>query len=323
MALPRLRTPAIFRLVLAGSLPPCAAATAQETDPEALRAKARTEIEAAKPLWERFVFDSDGLADAEIKELTERYDRALDLYQRIAEAAEEGDAEADVSVVQLARKTAKLRATAWHREMARKAKAAAERPKPPVPAPEPREAPEPPAPPPDPAPEKPTAPEPAPPVVLPTIDEPGERRAAGIQGARNFVMQYFANRKYKSMIGFCGKATCNACRARVGHLNVHAARKAFWLCHSPLYRANEERKAAWQAQYKEWRLDPRKLPEVLTKLTITKVEYHGLWADVEWEQWGVTNDAKRTYDIVKRRLVRAGNRWFFYDEELDRRFFEE
>ena len=37
----------------------------------------------------------------------------------------------------------------------------------------------------------------------------------------------------------------------------------------------------------------------------------------------VTNDAKRTFDTVKRRLVRAGNRWFFYDEEVDRDFFEE
>jgi hypothetical protein len=309
-----------------------AAALAQEKDVEGLRGKARAEVEARKPAWERFVFDAASLTDDDLKDLTEGYDRALDLYQRIAEATEEGDGEADVSVIQLARKTAKLRASIWAREMARKAKASAERPKPPEPEAKPPDD-EPPAPPPDPEPEKPAEAEPAPepepaaetrqPVVLPTIEESKEKRVAGIQGARNFVMQYFTNRKYKQMIGFCGNAACNACRSRVGHLNVHAARRAFWLCWSPLYRANEEKKAKWQAQFKEWRLDPRKLPEVLTKLTITKVEYHGLWADVEWEQSGVTNDAKKTNEKVRRRLVRAGNRWFFYDDELDRDFFSE
>jgi hypothetical protein len=309
----------------------CAAvALAQEKDVEALRAKARTEYEGQKPTWDRFVFDAAALSDDELEKLTNSYDRCLDLYQRIAEATEAGDDEADVVVIQLARRTAKLRATTWGREMAKKAKAAASKPKPPE-APLPEEKPgEPPAPPPDrepeaPAPEKPAEmPEAtAAPVVLPTIEESKDQRTAGIQGARNFVMTYFANRKYKQMIGFCGNATCNACRSRVGHLNIHAARKAYWLSWSPLYRANEEQKAKWQAQFKEWRLDPRKLPEVLTKLSITKVEYHGLWADIEWEQWGVTNDAKKTHEKVQRRLVRAGNRWFFFHEELDRDFFAE
>lgn len=313
----------------------CAAvAVAQEKDVEGLRAKARAEYEGQKPTWERFVFDAAGLTDDELSEITEAYDKCLDLYQRIAEATEEGDGEADTIVIQLARRTAKLRATIWGREMAKKAKAAASKPKPPEPpppeekpdeppAPPPQEKPtKPPAPPPDRAPE---APEPEPaapePVVLPTIEEPRDRRTAGIQSARNFVMQYFANRKYKSMIGFCGKAGCNACASRVGHLNIHAVRKAYWLSWSPLYRANEEQRKKWQATYREWRIDPRKLPEVLTKLSITKVDYHGLWADVEWEQEGVTNDAKKTREKVRRRLVRAGNRWFFFHEELDRDFF--
>jgi hypothetical protein len=300
----------------------CAAAVAQEKDVEGLRAKARAEYEAQKPIWEKFVFDANALSDDDLEALTEGYDRCLDLYQRIAEATEEGDSEADTIVIQLARRTAKLRATTWGREMEAKAKAAASRPKPPEPPPED----EPPAPPPAPAPE-PVAPERAPErekpeqLVLPTIEETKDQQVAGKQSARNFVMQYFVNRKYKSMIGFCGKAGCNACRARVGHLNPHAARKAYWLSWSPLYRANEEQKKKWQAQFKEWRIDPRKLPEVLTKLTITKVDYHGLWADVEWEQWGVTNDAKKTHEKVSRRLVRAGNRWFFFHEELDRDFF--
>jgi hypothetical protein len=306
---------------VAAALLLCAAAFAQEKDVEALRAKARAEYEARKPAWEKYVLDAAQLTDDELEDLTDGYDKCLDLYQRIAEASDEGDAEADVIVVQLARRTAKLRATSWAREMARKAKAAASRPKPPEaptdpepekPAPEPeaRETPEPT--------DEPATPEP---VVLPTLDESKERRAEGVQSVRNFVMNWFANRKYKQMIGFCGKATCNACRSRVGHLNVHAARKAYWTCWSPLYRANEKQKATWQAQFKEWRIDPRKLPEVLTKLSITKVEYHGLWADVEWEQWGVTNDAKPTNEKVRRRLVRAGNRWFFFHDELDRDFF--
>ncbi len=306
-----------------------AAAVAQEKDVEALRAKARAEYEGQKPVWERFVFDANTVTDDELLAITEAYDRCLDLYQRVAEATEEGDGEADVIVIQLARRTAKLRATIWGREMTKKAKAAASKPKEPLPLPpeEPEE--QPPAPPPDrepeaPEPEKPDeALEAAAPVVLPTIEESNEKRTAGIQSARNFVMTYFANRKYKQMIGFCGKATCNACRSRVGHLNIHAARKAYWLSWSPLYRANDEKKTKWQAQFKEWRIDPRKLPEVLTKLSITKVDYHGLWADVEWDQEGVTNDAKKTREKVKRRLVRAGNRWFFYDPVLDADFFAE
>jgi hypothetical protein len=304
----------------------CAVVFAQDKEVEPLRAKARAEYQAQKPVWDRFVLEAGSVSDDELEALTAGYDKCLDLFQRVAEASEEGDGEADAIVIQLARRTAKLRATLWGREMARKAKEAAGRPKEPEPPP-PEEPPEePPAPPPEPAappPERPTPAEPAKaaPVVLPTIEETREQRAQGVQSARNFVMQYFANRKYKSLIGFCGKATCNACRSRVGHLNIHAARKAFWLSWSPLYRANEEQKAQWLAKYREWRIDPRKVPEVLTKLTITKVEYHGLWADVEWEQWGVTNDAKKTNEKVKRRLVRAGNRWFFYDDELDRDFF--
>ncbi len=314
----------------------CAAATlAQEKDVEGLRAKARAGYEAQKPVWEKYVFDAATLSDDELADLTEAYDKCLDLYQRIAEATEEGDGEADVVVIQLARRTAKLRATMWSREMAKKAKAAASRPKPveppppeptpdtpPAPPPEGRPQ-KPPAPPPVPAPDAPTKAEEPEPVVLPEIEETKERRTVGIQAARNFVMQYFANRKYKSMIGFCGRAGCNACASRVGHLNPHAARKAYWLSWSPLYRANEEQKKKWQATFKEWRIDPRKLPEVLTKLTITKVDYHGLWADIEWEQWGVTNDAKKTHEKVARRLVRAGNRWFFFHEQLDRDFFSE
>jgi len=300
----------------------CAAASAEDREVEALREKARAEVESGKKTWERFVFEAEAVSDDDLSGLVAAYDRAIDFYQRIAEASEEGDGEADVSVIRLARKTAKLRATIWAREMATKAKSAASRPKEPeeIPQEEPK---------PSAVPAEPRAPAPPPvqtpaapaPVVLPTIEESREQRGRGIQSARNFVMQYFANRKYKSMIGFCGRATCNACRARVGHLNIHAARKAYWLCWSPLYRANEEQKAKWQAQFREWRIDPRKLPEVLTRLSITKVDYHGLWADVEWEQWGVTNDARKTHEKVTRRIVRAGNRWFFFDEELDRDFF--
>jgi len=300
-----------------------AVVSAQEKEIEALRAKARAEFEAQKKTWDRFVFDGPSVSDEDLRDLLEGYDRALDLYQRIAEGSEEGDGEADVSVLQLARKTAKLRATIWGREMTKRAKAAAEKPKEPPPEEKPPLAP---APPPDPAPEAhEPAPEPEPakdaPIVLPTIEETREQRTAGIQGARNFVMRYFSDRKYKSMIGFCGNATCNACRARVGHLNVLAARRAFWLCWSPLHRANDEQKAKWQATFREWRIDPRKLPEVLTRLTITKIDYKGLWADVEWEQWGVTNDARKTHEKVQRRLIRAGNHWFFFDEQVDRSFF--
>jgi len=72
-----------------------AAAFAQEKDVEGLRMKARAEYEGQKATWDRFVFDAAALSDDELEKLTESYDRCLDLYQRIAEATEEGDGEAD------------------------------------------------------------------------------------------------------------------------------------------------------------------------------------------------------------------------------------
>lgn len=308
----------------------CVAAFAQEKGIDALRAKAQAEYEGQKKTWERFVFEGAAMPDDEVQDMTAAYDKCIDLYQRIAEASEDGDAEADVVIVQLARRTAKLRASLWAREMAKKAKAAASRPKEPEPPPpeEPaKDSPPPPeAPPETTPPEKPPEAEtPAPPaqpeLVLPTIEETKDRRSAGTQSARNFVMQYFADRKYKSLIGRCGNAQCYACAKGVGHLNVLAARRAFWLSWSPLFRADEKERSKWRAKLAEWRNDPRKLPEVLTKLNITQVDYHGLWADIEWEQWGVTNDAKKTHEKVLRRLVRAGNHWFFFDAEHDRDFF--
>jgi hypothetical protein len=157
--------------------------------------------------------------------------------------------------------------------------------------------------------------------VFPAIEESPQQRTAGVQAIRTFVMAYFRNRKQSTLFAFCGNASCAACAARVGHLNVLAMRKALWLTRTPLARADKEERTKWLEQLSGWRNDPRTVPDVIARLSISKVDYHGLWADVEWEQWGFTNAGKKTHEKVKRRLVRAGSQWFFFDPKFDRDFF--
>ena len=102
----------------------CAAAAAvaqgkQEKEVEALRTKARAEYEGQKATWQKFLLDAPSVADAELQAMTEAYDRCIDLCGQWTEAAPDGDAEADAIQIQLARRTARLRATIFGREMAK------------------------------------------------------------------------------------------------------------------------------------------------------------------------------------------------------------
>lgn len=310
--------------------------------------KASAEVEAAKPVWEKFVFSAKDVTDEELGEICARYDKAIELCQKASEGGDSGDA--DTMVLRLARRTAQLRATAWAREMRARAEAAKQEqpaaPEAPAPAPEkppekpPDTKPEPRAP--EPAPEKPPEPA-APEFVFPEISETKEQRSRGTQSVRDFVMNtYFANRKRDALIDICAhckgrgivnlpyndpktqkprRQDCGGCRATGYHFNEPVARKGFWLCWSPLYRRDEGEKARWQQEVATYREDPRKIPEFLSSVRIEKVDYRGLWAEVQWEEKGATSDGQKFTRDVTRKLVRAGRQWFFFDADRDKEMF--
>lgn len=283
---------------------------------EDLAAEARKQHEAAQPLWEMFVLDPAKTTDDELKALLAIYDKTLDLCLKAAE--KQDDKGLDTMVLQLARRTATLRATLLDRELAAKGGT-------------------------------PAAPQPAAPVegeaeiVLPTLDESADRRAQGKQDVRNFLMDYFRNRKRETLIVQCATChglakrqsqrvgdfaaprqswyPCETCGGDGCFLNGPAAKQAFWLCWSPLYRLDEKERTAWEATFAKWRKDPKGGGEFLTRLKIGKVEYYGLWAQATWEEWGITPDGKKTHREVTRRLVRGGRRWFFFHPDHDRDFF--
>ncbi len=308
--------------------------------------KAHAEVEAAKPVWEKFVFSASDVTDQDLGGICARYDKAIELCQKASESGDSG--EADAMVLRLARRTAQLRATAWAREMRARAEAAKqEQPAAPeAPAPVPGK-------PPEPAPEKPpeakpalAAPEPEKPpeaFVFPEISETKEQRSRGTQSVRDFLMNtYFANRKRDALIDVCAhckgrgvvnlpyndpktqkpwKQDCGGCRATGYHFNEPVARKGFWLCWSPLYRRDEGEKARWAQEVATYKEDPRKIPEFLSSVRIGKVDYRGLWAEVQWEEKGATSDGRKFARHVTRKLIRAGRQWFFLDLERDKEMF--
>lgn len=313
--------------------------------------KANDEYESGKATWEKFVFAADDVTDEELAELCAHYDKAIELAQKVSESGDSG--EADTIVVRLARRTAKLRATACAREMRKAAEAAklkkAAEPQAPEPVPEEKPAPPPTTREPAPEPGRPVeaAPESAskePDVLpLPEISETREQRARGIQSARDFLMNaYFSNRKRDALIDVCvhckgkgwvylsyrdpktqkpAKQDCGGCRATGYLFNEPVARKGFWLCWSPLYRRDEGERARFQQDLAAWGQDPKTIPEFLKSLSIKDVDYHGLWAEVRWEEKGATSDGKKFSREVKRKLFRAGRQWFFYDHDRDKEMF--
>jgi hypothetical protein len=307
--------------------------------------KANAEYEAAKETWQKFVFSASDVTDKELAEICTRYDKAIELCQKASESGDSG--EADTMVLRLARRTAQLRATAWAREMRARAEAVKQEkraePEAPAPGPAPEKPPqpkpEPPAPvkPPEPAPAEPEA------FVLPEISETKEQRSRGTQSVRDFLMNtYFANRKRDALIDICAhckgrgvvnlpyndpktqkprRQDCGGCRATGYHFNEPVARKGFWLCWSPLYRRDEGERTRWQQEMATYKEDPRKIPEFLTSVRIEKVDYRGLWAEVQWEEKGATSDGQKFAREVSRKLIRAGRQWFFFDAERDKEMF--
>jgi hypothetical protein len=310
--------------------------------------RANAEYEAAKETWQKFVFSASEVTDKELAEICVRYDKAIELCQKASETGDSG--EADTMVLRLARRTAQLRATAWAREMRVRAEALKKEkppePEAPAPAPEPQKPPEKEPAPAKPPPEKPRepAPEPAAPeFVLPEISETKEQRTRGIQSARDFLMNtYFANRRRDALIDTCThckgrgvvnlpyndpktqkpwRQDCGGCGATGYHFNEPVARKGFWLCWTPLYRRDEGERTRWAQEVATYKADPRKIPEFLTSVRIEKVDYRGLWAEVQWEEKGATVDGQKFTRDVSRKLIRAGRQWFFFDAERDKDMF--
>ena len=64
--------------------------------------------------------------------------------------------------------------------------------------------------------------------------------------------------------------------------------------------------------------------ERFKSLSIKKVDYHGLWAVVEYQEKGTIFSEGRQIPFkrkVQRTFLRLGKRWFVYDEESDQDFF--
>lgn len=322
------------------------AVAAQDADTrkaERIAAQGRKLQEKTKDLWKRFVFEYGALSDDDLAEIVDNYEKAVDLYQKAIEVQESPNLNRLILI--LAKRIAQARMVETARELARRPKPKP-KPEPPPAKPPPPETPAPEAPkppPPEPEPRKPEAPPRVTSGVLPTLDETKSQRSRGIQGVRNFLMHYyFASRKQSAMVDRCPvcngrgrRAThqldrhrrivtvpCSACHESGGHLNVPAARKGYWLCMSPLYRSDAANQAAWKDQLASWRQNPNLIKEFLKSLRIENVDYHGLWAEVTWTEKVLPMGAKRSFPRkMRRKVVRAGKRWFFYDEKYDKDFF--
>lgn len=336
----------VFSLLLL-SLPAVAQDDASARKAARLARDAKKHSSKAKELWKRFVFEAEVMEDAELKKLVAEYEKAIDLYQRALEESEQPGLNA--AILTLTRRVTQVRFLQMQRhfrarkpELAPPKETTPPKPKPEEPTPKP-------GPKPEPKPEVKPVPIPEPKArrlpgddPLPELDESPADRRRGIQGVRNFLMNtYFAPRKFTSMLDRCARCNgagsvrtghlkpdrtvervaCSTCNATGYHLEANSARKGFWLVHSPLYRSDAAKAQEWQDRFADWRQDPRKVPEFLTRVRIVDVDYHGLWAEIIWTEQGVTPSKRRFERERKEKVIRAGRRWFFYDAALDKNFF--
>lgn len=304
-----------------------------------------------KETWTRLVLEPDQVTDEDLDRIIETYERAVDLYQDALEIEEMGSVNGPL--VLLAQRLSKLEYERFYREQRRKRAEEAARPKPePEPEPEGKPAPEPEAPAPPPA--TPPEPEPsrAPPAAAPAapgvppypeILESKEQARRNQQQLRNFIMnEYFAPRKQSSLLTRCSVCQgsgrqrtgrldehrrpvtipCGGCNNAGFLLNTTPLRKGYWLTNSPLHRADDANRAAFEAKLAQWKQDPRQMPEFLKRVSIGDVEYHGLWAKVKLKESGYNVEHKKPFGrTVEKTLMRVGKRWFLYDDKFDRDLF--
>jgi hypothetical protein len=306
----------------------------------ALAVEAQRFAESMDAVWRRFVGEPVSVSDEELTRVKEAYERAINLYVEALEIEENGAIVKAQSI--LGRRSARI----WMEQSARaRAKAppppsASKPPEPPAPDPAPPKEPGPPAP--DasiPPPEKTppdggTRPRGSAIDALPKIVETRESRRLGEQSLRDFILAHGAARRLESLVTRCsvcngrGKLVdrrhvydCQKCLTTGAHLNVRPARRAFWLCHSPGYRADEANRQNFEERLREWRRDPRKLPEFVKSVRIVRYDYHGLWARAEYVEKGLAPATKQPFErVAKAMFFRMGKSWYFFDERYDEAF---
>lgn len=314
-------------------------------DAEKLKGKAIALGREAEKEWKRYVLERPTFTDRDVDELIETYEQVIELFYKSLEVEEDASLNGQITVV--ARRLAKLRFEQMRRKRAKekpkpKPKPKPEQPKPEEPKPESK---------PEPKPE--SKPEPEPEVEItrdsqsgwPILEEDKKTRNRGIQSLRNFIQHhYLAYRKFAALTERCSKCNgrgripktrdpktrqiiwmnCPRCDGAGGHLNRNAARRAYWLTMSPMYRADAGNRSAFFAKMDSWTKDPRTLGEFVERLSIKSIDYRGLWAVVKYEERGTALVNKRQRPFrrkVKRMFVRLGKRWFIYDEKSDKDWF--
>jgi len=320
-----------------------AAAAGAESDSQAasLATEAAKAYQTVDPLWARVVEDASKVTDEEIDALHAAYDKAMQLF---ADALEiEGNPSAQATQAIVARRLGKVSMIRMARSLAKRRAAA---PAPPPEAPPenpadddaPDDAPQPPenSPAREPEPESRRSPDAGP--SLPEIEEDKESRRRGEQSLRDFILGHGANRRFEKLVTRCavcngrGKVVvgvdpktrrpatrdCAKCLASGAHLNVRPARRAFWLCHSPLYRSDAGNQNQFESRIQEWRKDPRKIPEFIRSVRIVEHDYHGLWARAKYVEKGYATDTNRAFERqVQAMFLRLGRDWYFFDERFD------
>ncbi len=304
--------------------------------PSKLGTKAKEHMDASSDMWAKFTADPDKLTDDDLRGMADNYDAAIDLLHKITEAGDSPSANANI--LRLARRSARLRATLWAREMRKKAeafeKAKANRapggavpvkPRNPVPPAAGDGASDAPVPSAESAPAK-NAPQPI------RIFETKSERRGSINRARRFVFDYFRFMKPGVLRRRCERCrgsgvrsyrvgeppnvtyerrTCSTCGGIHHRLRHESARRSVWITRTPMARSDP----TFRQWYSEWLAhydhDARSLIPI-KRLAIKSVAYHGLWAVVEWEE---TRGKKK--ERITRTLVRMGRVWFFYYPATD------
>jgi hypothetical protein len=300
-----------------------------------LESKANAGADAGTEAWASFVRDRDSCPDDGLKALLAQYDAAIDLYQKAAELHD--STAANSKLLLLARRTAKIRATLFMREMRKKAeaveKAKKDEPEKTRPDPEPKSSPPRTEPEPSPEPE-PRRFDPKDPATFAIrIAETKQERQANIRKARRFLFdRYFRYLKKGIIRKRCPKCRahgkvrarriegpriwyemvdCPYCKARRYFLHPGAAHYAYWLTRTPLARNSTEVRAEHERWLEHNRAHAADLIPI-KRLAIKKVDYHGLWAVAEWEE---TRGKEKTR--VRRILIRLGRTWYFYSPKHD------
>jgi len=341
---------ALFVLVAAG-------AVRGGDDAARLVAKAEEEARSSDEAWKRFVLERDAMDDAALASLLASYEKAIDLFEDALEIEEAGGATGQLLL--LTRRAAKIRFEMHHRQQKLRRAAQPARPAERA-APEARREPSEPAEPAEPGEPEAREEDPARPAEppdatergglagIPSLDEDEKERKRGIQSLRTHVMNaYFPPRKFSQLVTRCPtcngrgyvyvgrvdpktrkavKEDCGRCNRSGALLDVTGARKAFWLCYSPLYRSRDDRRQEFETSLARWSDDPRRIPEFLKRVRILDLDYHGLWARVVLEEQGIRQNGEGARQTpfkrkTERHFVRLGKRWCLYVPEIDRDLF--